>query len=190
MKQYMVLALVLIASAALAQPPGGRKFELGLSGGYENYSTGSSGSSTSLFIASPRFGYFLYEGLEIEGELMAAFPSVGDAAYQISGNLSYNFPMQSHALGFILAGYGVGNTIPMFGVPGLSYGSGSALHVLNLGAGLKVLAAENVAIRVEGRYRKYGGTRQAYYGTIAYPEVDSTIDMRIFSVMFGLSLFF
>jgi hypothetical protein len=190
MKNQMMIAIVLtsLAAGAYAQPPGGRKFELGLSGGYENYSTGSSGGSSSLFLISPRLGYFVYEGLEIEPELVAAFPSVGDVAYQVSGNLSYNFPLQGKALGFLLAGYGAGNTIPVFGFPGGSY-QNTTITVLNLGGGLKILAADNVAIRLEGRYRKYSGTQEITV-MYTYPAFSQKIDTRIFSILFGLSLFF
>lgn len=191
MKKQMIIAIVLtfLSAVAFAQPPGGRKFELGLSGGYENYSTGSSGGSSSLFLISPRLGYFVYEGLEIEPELVAAFPSVGDVAYQVSGNLSYNFPIQGKALGFLLAGYGAGNTIPVFGFPGGSF-QNTTITVLNLGGGLKILAAENVAIRLEGRYRKYSGEQKITTWLDSYPALTQKIDTRIFSILFGLSLFF
>lgn len=193
MKKYAILALFLFESlSVLAQPPGGRRSELGLSGGYESYSTGSSEASSSVFLFSPRYGYFVYEGLEIEGEAVAMVPSPGDIAYQVSGNLSYNFPVRGRALGFVLAGYGAGNTIPVFGIPSGAIPS-TTVSVLNLGAGMKILAAENVAVRVEGRWRKFSGEQ-----TISYPMYQTmgpssarrTIDVRIFSVLFGLSLFF
>jgi opacity protein-like surface antigen len=199
MKPWLVLAVALQAAAPLlAQTPPppaqdslipGKKFELSISGGYHSYSSDNQ-STSSVFLVSPRLGYFVYKGLEVEPELSAMFGSGGDPAYAFNGNLAYNFHAQGRALLFLLAGYGVANGIPVSGIIAAPI-NGLTLGVLNLGGGLKVFFSDDVAVRVEGRYQHFTGSREiAGYWLDAVP-VNQTVsyDVRLFSVEFGLTVF-
>ena len=182
-------AALLLAASSFAQPLPGKKFELSISGGYQHFSSGSS-TSSSLFFLSPRFGVFVTEGLEVEPEITSMFTSGADPAYVANGNLAYNFKAQGRALVFVLAGYGIANGIPIEGVvtggmKDVTFG------VLNLGAGVKILFSEDVAVRTEFRYQRFSGTYQNQYWLDVAPQgsASQSYEVTLFSVQFGLTVF-
>ncbi|HXX62444.1 MAG TPA: outer membrane beta-barrel protein [Bacteroidota bacterium] len=182
-----LVTFALISSSALSQSFPDKRVELSFSGGLQSFSSGS-GSSSTLFLLTPRVGYFALGGLEVEGEGTFAFAGGSNPAYMLNGLLSYNFPAQGRARVFILAGYGVANSVPTFNVPLLSYNL-ATLGVLNVGGGLKALLADNVAVRAEYRYQRFTGTQNlTMVDFMIYPLDSEKIDVNLSSVLIGFSI--
>jgi hypothetical protein len=181
MRQTAFVLLFIIAPAVLlAQEEGNRKPELSISASMQNVSSGGGSSSTS-FLLAPRIGFFLYQGLQLEPEAVLLLSSASPA-YMLNGNLVYNFSGESKRVPFLLAGYGIANTVPIFNVP--AFLPDFAFGVLNLGFGMKVFLAENVAIRGEYRFQKFSGEGKTQnYGYFSYT---SKVDTRIHSFQFGI----
>jgi hypothetical protein len=177
-------------SAASPPPFKNKMFEISFSGSYVHVSQGTSDGS-GVMTLSPRLGIFVWEGLEIEPEAFIVTPAVGNIYYSLNGNISYNFPLQKRALVFLLVGFGFGNLVPMGNHTGQGYES-TTLGMLNAGGGIKVMAADNVAIRVECRYLEATGLERNTYVTYTgpYGELTREIDTKVLSVLFGMSLFF
>jgi len=181
--RFMLIAL-LTATTLNAQPGEGRKRELSLSGTYQNFSSGTSSGSSNAFLFSTRAGFFVLEGLELEPEIMLLLSSGPVPVYLISGNISYNFISAGKGVPFVLLGYGIANTVPMFNVPFLSTDFG--VGVLNAGVGAKTFLRENIALRVEYRYQKFSGEGRT--GTDGFSTFTQRVDARIHTVQFGLSV--
>ncbi len=177
------LIVTLTATSLLAQPREGKNKELSISGGYHNYSSESSSGSSSAFLISPRLGFFVVEGLELEPEILFMVGS-GDMVYKVNGNISYNFINEGKGIPFVLAGYGLANTVPFFNVPLVRTDFG--VSVLNLGGGVKAFLSEDVAIRFEYRYQKFTGEGEEV--NLGYFSYSQKVDARIHIVQFGLSV--
>ena len=180
--QFLTLATFAVTSA-LAQPSEDLNKELSLSGAYQSFSSGSGSGSSSAFLLSPRLGFFVAGGLEIEPEFLVMFGSGSEAIYMLNGNLSYNFISAGKGVPFVLLGYGTANTIPVFNVPTARTGFG--VGVLNMGAGVKAFLKEDIAIRFEYRYQQFSGEGEFDYGYFSYRQ---KVDMNIHTVQFGLSV--
>jgi opacity protein-like surface antigen len=179
---FMII-IALAASTSPAQPREGKNKELSLSGGYQNFSSGSSSGSSSAFLVSPRLGFFVFKGLELEPEALLMLSSGSDAVYVVNANVSYNFISLNKGVPFLLIGYGRANTVPFFSVPLGQTGVG--VGVVNLGTGVKIYLSEDIALRLEYRFQKfYGQGETTSYGSFSYTE---KVDTRIHMVQFGLS---
>jgi opacity protein-like surface antigen len=117
-------------------------------------------------------GLFPLEQFEIEPEFMLVKPESVTPTYLFNGNLAYNFKLSSgSASPFILAGYDITNCSPGVGVLIVNYDT--TIGVLNLGGGLKILVAKNVAVRVEYRYQKFTTEKSlSIYGFSSAASVD------------------
>jgi hypothetical protein len=192
---FALFVLMAISLSLRAETLNGKKVELSISGAYQSssYESGSSSSSSSgAFYVSPRVGVFLIEGLEFEPELSLVFGS-GYSAYILNGNLAYNVVVHKKDYAFVLAGYGYSNALPFLnGVP-IQYGSSNtSFGVLNLGCGLKVFIADNVAMRVEFRHQRFAGTRENSVMSQIYPSFGSSTTPVVYNVntvSFGFSIF-
>ncbi len=185
MKTFQLMMLIaLTATALLAQPREERMHELSLSGGYQNYSSGSSSGSSGAFLISPRFGFYVVQGFEIEPEILLMLSSGSDPVYVLNGNISYNFLTAGKTVPFILAGYGLANTVPFFGVPLLR--TDFAVGVLNLGGGVKAFVREDIAVRVEYRYQTFSGEGETTISS-SYSYTHK-VDVRMHTVQFGISI--
>lgn len=186
MKKIMVaILLCTLTAATFAQPDTvmqvRKKTQLSFSVSLQNVAIGDGKSSTS-FLLAPRIGFFVYEGLQIEPEGVLLLGSA-DAAYMLNANLVYNFFGTGKAVPFLLAGYGIANTIPVYNIP--IYSPGFTVGVLNLGAGIKAFVSDNVAFRGEYRYQKFSGEgkTQVYY--LGYSNAQK-LQARIHSFQFGI----
>jgi opacity protein-like surface antigen len=173
---------ILASVPLLAQPGEGRTKELSLSGAYQSYSTDESSESKQAFVISPRLGIFVLHACEIEPELVAMLPSGGDIVYMLNGNVSYNFIGEGKGVPFVLLGYGIANTVPLFNIP--TWKADFGVGVLNLGGGVKAFLREDIAIRFEYRYQRFSGEGSSY-GPSSYTR---KVDTRIHTVQFGLSV--
>ncbi len=179
-----IFIIALTATSVLAQPREGKSKELSLSGSYQSFSTGSSSGSSSAFLISPRLGFFVLEGLELEPEFLLMLSSGSDPVYMVNGNVSYNFLTQGKGVPFLLVGYGLANTVPVFNVPSIR--TDFRVDVLNLGGGMKVFLSEDIALRLEYRYQKFTG--QGVIVNYDFFLSTQKVDTRIHIVQFGISV--
>jgi opacity protein-like surface antigen len=167
-----------------AQPREGKNKELSISGSYQNYSSEGEPGSSGAFLISPRFGIYVVDELELEPEILFLVGSGSDPVYMLNGNISYNFIHSGTTFPFVLAGYGIANTIPFFNVP--LGKTDFTVGVLNLGAGTKIFFDENVALRVEYRFQNLKGEHTRSFGDLfTYTE---KLNMRIHTIQFGFSV--
>lgn len=147
---FLFVLLFLAATFAISQPVPGKKFELGMAFSFSSFKASGSTDSDSLLTIPVRFGYFIWKGLEIEPELILTKFSPGNAHFNLSGNLAYNFKTAGPLVPFLLAGVGFGDG---FSVGSLVEGSTSTTAtLLNGGAGVKYVIGGMAAIRAEYRY--------------------------------------
>lgn len=186
MKLFRFFVIIIVASTTLlAQSSKTDKTEWGFSGSYQKYSTSGSSSSSGAVLISTRLGFFVYEGLEVEPELLGMLSSGSDPVYMFNGNVSYNFNTTGMEVPFLLVGYGLANTVPFFNVPFTRTDFG--VGVLNLGAGMKMFLKEDIALRVEYRFQKFTGEGETTaYGSYSYTQ---KVDTRIHTVQIGISIF-
>jgi opacity protein-like surface antigen len=156
------IAAVLASGTTLSQTQQGA-WEFSASGGFASYfvKTESAGHTSesateNLFSLLLRPGYFVVEGLEVEPEVFWGAATGEPPSFSFSGNLSYNYVVPGSRVAlFALAGYGVGNGIPvlerMFGRSSDAFD----ITVLNLGAGTKIFVTKAVAFRAEYRFQMY-----------------------------------
>jgi opacity protein-like surface antigen len=182
MKHLAVLiVVVLFTSEGPAQPEPGN-VEVSLSASFQNFGSENGGGSSSNFLIAPRVGFFPYKGLEIEPEVVL-LAGEGDALYMLNGNIAYNFLAAGKTVPFLLLGYGIANTVPIFNLPIADVGY--SVGVLNVGAGAKVFFAKNVAVRTEHRYQRFSGEESVLFGSF---QRTRKVAVRIHSVQVGLSV--
>jgi hypothetical protein len=179
----MIVTLIVV-NASFGQPREGSAWEMSLSGSYQHYSTGSGSSGTGVFLFSPRVGYFVLKGLELEPEIVCMLSPGNEPVYMLNGNIGYNFISGKRVVPFILVGYGMANTVPFLGVPVTR--TGFMVNVLNAGGGLKVFIHDDVALRLEYRYQAFTGEGEvSNYGYYAYSH---KVEAYVHSVQFGFSV--
>jgi hypothetical protein len=149
------------------------------------YGTSSSSSESHTFLSlTLRPGLYILDHLALEPEVLWTAIEDEFPSFSLSGNLSYNFAIpDSRVVPFILAGYGVGNTIPLFQRALFRYSDKLDISVLNLGTGLKIFLAERAALRVEYRYQRYSQEQSYSYG------YTSKTTEGFHNVFFGFSVF-
>ncbi len=180
-----ILSLIIILSATtlFGQPREGKHVELSLSGAYQHLSNDNN-SGSGAFLLSPRVGIFVVGGLELEPEFTLLAASGSDPMYVVNANISYNFSTAGKSFPFILVGYGLSNTIPVFGLPTLNYGFSAG--VLNIGAGIKIYVTDDIAVRLEYRYQHFTGDGDTNnYGSFSYTP---SINAQMHTVQFGLCM--
>jgi opacity protein-like surface antigen len=185
MKRYAVAMLAIVVTVpSFSQIREGKNNELSISGSFQNVSEEGHSDSESAILISPRLGFFVTGGLEIEPEAVVMIGSGAGLSYMVNANVAYNFPGGSNGVPFLLAGYGYANAVPVFGVP--AYSPNYGLGVLNLGAGMKIFFAEIVAVRLEYRFQNFNGTGETHsYGDYSYTE---DTDITFHTVQFGFSV--
>lgn len=151
-------------------------------------SSKSEGEAQGYVLLAVRPGYYITEGFMVEPEILWTAQEDYPPCFAFSGNLAYNFNIpNTHLTPFILAGYGIGNGIPI--THRLIYRSSDKLdiNVLNLGAGLKIFVSEQIAVRIEYRNQSYSYSYEYsdYYMGSYTLERTTTYN----TVMFGFSVF-
>jgi hypothetical protein len=165
MKKILVIVALLTASlsVAFAQFEKGT-VEMSLTGtaGYQKISNSggtmysSSSESLGYLYLNTTFGYYLTDGLSLEPELGTFFLENEPPSESILLNLSYTKSITNTSVAlFCRAGYGLGNALSYvaLGMVPLRITNGWDVHIFNIGGGLKILVAENIALRVELNYR-------------------------------------
>jgi hypothetical protein len=140
------------AADAKAQIVENKRFELSTAASVWNIKWEGEENQT-VFNVPVRFGFFVYKGLEIEPEVLLTIPEESDSTGIIAvGNLVYNFKLSGGAVPFILGGAGYGNAYPFFCA---AFDWDETVKVLNFGAGIKLLAGDSAALRLEYRFSQY-----------------------------------
>ncbi len=134
------------------------RWEMSLSADANSYTYHNASQGYVALAFRPGFYPVLGLGLSVEPEL--AFGAIkGTApAFDLSGNLLYNFGMGYWpVVPFLEAGYGVGNGIAFYQPMTRERGVGlTGVKFLNLGGGLKIMILGGRALlRVEYRYQQY-----------------------------------
>ena len=125
---------------------------------------------------------------EVEPEFMLTAIEDIEPGISIALNLAYNFDIpESNVIPFVLAGYGLGNAIPLFNSLVIRQTDGFEMNHFNLGFGLKTLLNEWVAFRVEYRFQSfsYDTEYQMYGRTKMVTEHNTTFH----KLLFGISVF-
>lgn len=175
---FLAALLFLGATFAMSQSVPGKKFEFSTAFSFTSFKSSGSTDSDSLLSLPVRIGYYVWKGLEIEPELVLMSFDPGNTAFNLNGNLSYNFKTSGHFVPFLLAGVGFGN--------GLAYGAlvdggtDTTAKLLNLGGGVKYVIGNLAAIRAEYRYTH----NRLSKGDILIQEVN------LHQFFIGLALFF
>lgn len=167
MKNILLAVCMLAAPASLLGQTEQGTWEFSVSGNFGVVSgsteiTDATGTTTldqesqGYLAVALRPGFYVVDGLTVEPELLWTAVEKNPPCFSLSGNLAYNFDfLPSKVLGFVLAGYGRGNSIPLF--ERLFYRASEKLDIsiLNFGGGVKFMLGERVALRAEYRYQHY-----------------------------------
>jgi hypothetical protein len=181
-KVSAILMLLLLAGVGISSAqviPG--KFELGTSVAYYNLKFDDDTSSMSYLNIPIRFGWYFWQGLEIEPEVDVFIPmgdTGGDTSYFLQGKLLYNFGLAGGVVPFIGGGAGIGNGIPIFGIV---EGNSDAKSFAYTGlAGVKFRLGNSAAIRIEYRFNRFSWK----YSDLVEKEWGN-----IHNILVGISLF-
>ncbi len=190
--------LIFVCGSLYSQTQQGA-WEISLSGNFGSASGSSETTTSSGTIKSEsdaeeylsmaiRAGYYVIDGLVVEPEFYWTAFEGSAPIFSLSANLAYNFHIpESHVTPFILVGYGTGNSIPLFQRLFFRFSNKLDISVLNLGAGVKVFLAEQIALRTEYRYQRFSQERTS--GSGLYSSTTKEIN-NYHNIFFGLSIFF
>jgi hypothetical protein len=193
----LVFAALAVAIPAVSQTERGN-WELSLAGNagsvslsYERTGTGtnysSDGEAQSYFGLDVRVGVYIAEGLSIEPEIYLLAVEKVQPAFNIGGNASYTFSIpESPVKPFLIAGYGIGNGIPMMQRLMRRSSGDFEIPVLRAGGGVKVFLSRQIALKVEYRYERF-----FHEETSSYYSSSSTMNTtwNYHNILFGLSVF-
>jgi hypothetical protein len=165
MRSTFIATVLLLASisTAVSQTQRGN-WEFSVSGAFASYSSKTEGSGPTYESESQnvvslllRPGYFVIDGLEILPEIYWGASSGEPPSFSFSGNIAYNYLIPgSRVAPFVLAGYGIGNGVPILERMVGRSSDAFDITVLNLGGGAKVFVTKSVALSAEYRYQQFG----------------------------------
>jgi opacity protein-like surface antigen len=171
---FLAVLLFLGATFAVSQPVPGKKFEFSTALSFASMKFSGDTESYTFLSLPLRVGYYIWKGLEFEPELILMKFEGSDAAYNLNGNLSYNFNTSGNFKPFVLAGAGFGNGVAygpiVEGDPDLN------ATLLNFGGGVKYVIGTSGAIRLEYRY--------------THNELAEGETVNLHQVFIGVALFF
>jgi len=164
----LALATVFGSSILYGQIEKG-SWEMSVAGTFGSYSlstNGNDGESTSLVSIAARPGYYVIDGLSIEPELYWTAIEDELPIFNIAANVSYTFRVaESGVSPFLLAGYGVGNGIPIFQRLIFRSSDEMDVSVLNVGGGVKFFVTTSVALRAEYRFQQFNQDEDSFETT-------------------------
>ena len=188
MKKLAVIlsvSVLLAVSSAWGQVRLQNKLELGTAVSVQ--SRYEEGYNSTWWNIPVRVGYFFTNWLEVEPELILSKTDYYDDypnkwSYLLNLNIAAHFRIAERAFPFFLAGAGVGNGVPIWGVV---YGdSGYHARVLNFGTGIKYFPVSFVAIRAEYRFSRFKMTYPVY------PDTREKVSGRMDQIFVGVSILF
>jgi len=157
--------------------------------GTQRITTGHSYDPQKYLMMFIRPGYYVFDNMAIEPELMWTAMDEMEPSLCISGNVSYHVTLpKSSITPFVCAGYGIGNSIPFNYSLIFKMTDEMDVRLINVGAGLKAHLNDRVAFRVEYRYQQYSMESEYSYSSAYYSyKSTSEIDYDFHNVFFGLS---
>jgi len=185
----LVVGLVLVVVSPLASQTQQGSWEMSMTATFASISeTMSSGGSSSTsdaqgyVVVGVRPAIYVIDGLSIEPEFLWTAIENLPPVFSISGNLSYTVSLEEskNFKPFVLAGYGVGNGVPLARMLFFRQSDALDISLLNLGAGVKAFFSEAFALRAEYRYQRHGYTTSG--GT--------DITWNTHNIFLGFSVFF
>jgi opacity protein-like surface antigen len=193
----LLLGMALSSLSAFSQTERG-SWELSLAGNMGIYSTSSEytsagrtttndGEALGYFGLDLRAGYYVVDGLSVEPEIYMLAVEKSPPAFNIGANASYTFTIRdSPVKPFVIAGYGIGNGVPVMQRIMGRTSSEFDIPVLRVGGGLKVFLSQQVALKAEYRYERF-----SYEETSTYYSYTSTLKRtwNYHNVLFGVSVF-
>jgi opacity protein-like surface antigen len=200
MRILMLCALVLLPLASATGQSLESRWELSFSG------TGGWASSSSTYggetqtsdangylTLAIRPGYYVIQGFSIEPEILWTAIEGTEPAFSLAGNLSYTFDVPGSKIHpFILAGAGIGNSVPLFRTALFRSTDEMDVVLLNVGAGAKFFVSNDVAIRFEYRYQHYSYDETIYYYYYYSPQATTETSeeaVNYHHFFLGISLF-
>ncbi len=191
----LVVGLSLITSISYAQAnPGKVELSVSATGSLFSMETKIEGEADKsddekFVVLALRAGIFINEGLQIEPEFLWTASEGSEPIFSIAGNIVYNMYLQnSNVTPFVLGGYGIGNSVPLFNVALRKTTNGFDVTHFNAGGGLKVFVSKRAAIRIEYRYQKFSYEEEYdYYGN-EKRTVEYSVGMH--KLLLGVSIFF
>jgi len=148
----------------------------------------SEGEAKGYVLLAVRPGYYITEGFMVEPEILWTAQEDYPPCFAISANIAYNFNIpDTHITPFVLAGYGIGNGIPITHRLTSRLSDKLDINVLNLGAGLKIFVSEPIALRIEYRHQSYSYSHDYSYYYVGSYTSESTTTFN--TIMFGFSVF-
>jgi opacity protein-like surface antigen len=198
MKHLLATMCLVFACSVLSSQTKQGSWEFSLSGNLGSTSsrtetTTPSGTTTTeseaqgFLSLALRPGYYVIDGLVVEPEILWTTLENIPPSFSLSVNVAYNFRIpESQVTPFVLAGYGTGNAVPIF--QRLFFRSSDKLDigVLNLGGGVKIFFAEQIALRAEYRYQRFSQERTSSFGSSSYTTERT---QNFHNVFFGFSFF-
>jgi len=153
-------------------------------GGTGNSSEGESRGYLGLDL---RAGWYAAAGFSIEPEIYLLAAEKDLPAFNLGGNLSYTFTIaDSPVKPFVIAGYGIGNGIPIMQRLVGRTSNELDIPVVRIGGGAKFFLSRQVAFKVEYRYERYSyeGSFSFFMYSYSYKNV-----WNYHSVLIGVSVF-
>lgn len=197
MKTIIVAVSLLIVAASLHSQTAPGNWEFSVSGTLGSFSLSteisrspgspsSSSESYSYLSLAVRPGLYIARRLEFEPEIFWTAMKDQSPAFNLSGNFAYNFTIPNSRLcPFLLAGYGVGNAVPLFQRVFGRFSDKFDIGVLNIGAGLKFFLDDRITLRTEYRYQRYSLEQSYFSGSFAST---TNYTWNFHNVFFGFSL--
>jgi opacity protein-like surface antigen len=193
----MLAGLGLAALPALSQTqPGSWELSVAGNGGSLSTSTETSGGpyfnysdeeSFSYLALDFRAGIFVAEGFSIEPECYFLALEEEPPVFNLGANLAYTFTIpESRVKPFVIAGYGIGNGVPVMQRLISRESDKLDIPVVRVGGGLKIFFTDQVAFKVEYRYEHYSYERSSssYGYSYTYKHEENYNN-----ILFGFSVF-
>jgi hypothetical protein len=200
MKRIPVLLLcaaICAALPAISQTEGG-SWELSLAGNggsmsssseytSEGHTHSSESEALSYFGLDFRAGYYVVNGLSLEPEVYFLALEKNPPTFNLGANVAYTFVVpESPVRPFLIAGYGIGNGVPLMQRLISRASDKLDIPVLRVGGGLKILLSKNIALKVEYRYERYTREESGTYYVYSYTSKSTE---NFHNVLFGFSVF-
>lgn len=199
MKKTLLLGIMMVLPLALSLSQFKQKcIELAFSGSVSSWTTSSTFSgqgnseSRAIVIVSSTIGYFVADGVSIEGEVgVVAMEKQNPSQYVLAG-LSYTYSISELNIApFFHAGYGVSNSVQLPTLGGLPVRTMNDMNVkvLNVGGGMKFLVSSGAALRLELNYRSHSWSENINYSYYPY-SMPSNVDYKYSNVglLIGFSI--
>lgn len=153
------------------------------------------GRLQSYAIVSIRPGVYLTSFMQLEPEFLFTAAKYEAPSFSVGGNLLFEVPPagERRVSPFVLAGYGVSNSIPVARMLFSRASDKLDIELLQAGGGLKIFATPSIAFRLEYRFQQYKREidLSTYWPWSTMPFSEKLKETYTFNlIFFGTSIFF